>query len=143
MSPVEDVVLDLSISSEQAFYILVKAREFDEKTAPASERPASNPSDDGDVAILEDRADDPTFQELMAAMEALNEDQQLDLIALVWVGRGDFSIRDFAEARRTAEEMGDKHIPHYLAGTPLFSDYLEEALGQAGETFEAFEINRL
>jgi hypothetical protein len=143
MSPVEDIKLDLSISPEQAFYILVKAREFDEKTAPASERPASNPSDDGDVAILEDRADDPTFQELMAAMEALNEDQQLDLIALVWVGRGDFSIREFAEARRTAQEMSNKHIPRYLAGTPLFSDYLEEALGQAGETLEEYEINRL
>lgn len=143
MTPIETVELDLSISPEQAFFIMVKAREFDAKTAPSSERPGSNPSDDREVAILEDRADDPTFQELMAALEALNADQQLDLIALVWVGRGDFSVREFAEARRTAEEMGDRHIPRYLAGTPLVSDYLEEALGQAGHTLEDYEINRL
>jgi hypothetical protein len=50
----------LAISGEKAFYIIVKAREFDEKDAPSDPGSGSNPSDDKEVDILEDYRDDPT-----------------------------------------------------------------------------------
>jgi hypothetical protein len=62
-------------------------------------------------------------------------------LALTWLGRGDFS--SFAEARKEAEDMRDKHIPSYLMGTPKLGDYLEEALAQLGYSLEDFEKNRL
>lgn len=133
--PAEDLY-DLAIDPATVFYILVKAREFDEKTAASDENPGSNSSDDGEVEILEDRPGDPTFQELMAALTNLNEDQQLDLVALTWIGRGDFEPSDWAEARRTAADMTDKHIPLYLVQTPLLSDYLESALSEGGYDLE-------
>lgn len=131
----------LTISPERAFYIVVKAREFDEKVAPSDAESGSNPSDDKDVSILEAHGDDPTFQELETALTGLNIDEQLDLIALTWVGRGDFD--SFAEARREADAMSDKHIPRYLVGTPLLGDYVEEGLASLGISLEQFEIGRL
>ena len=138
-----DPVVELNIDPENAFYILMKAREFDEKTASTDPDSGSNPSDDADVDILEDVADDPTYEELMAAMDSLNEDELYDLIALAWVGRGDFDISEWNEARKQAAEMSDQHIPRYLSETPLLSDFLEEGLSQAGYDVEDYEINRL
>lgn len=131
----------LAISSEKAFYIIAKAREFDEKVAPSDPDSGSNPSDDRDVDILEDYRNDPTLEELEGALRGLNEDEQLDVIALMWLGRGDFS--SFEEARAEASAMSDKHIPRYLIGTPMLADYLEEGLTQVGVSLEDFEINRM
>ena len=124
----------LTVSPETAFYIIVKAREFDEQVEPTDPDSGSNPSDDRE-------ADDPVEQELEAALVALNIDEQLDLIALMWLGRGDF--RTFAEARKEASDMRDKHIPSYLIGTPKLGDYLEEGLAQLGISLEDFEKDRL
>lgn len=137
----EETPPELALSTEQAFYIVVKAREFDEKVAPAEADPGSNPSDDKDVDVLEDYADDPTFQELNSALTSLNVDEQLDLVALMWLGRGDFA--SFGEARQQAADMSDKHISTYLVGTPQLGDFIEEGLAQLGISLEEFEINRL
>ena len=85
--------------------------------------------------------DDATLEELGGALTALNEDEQLDLVALMWLGRGEFGT--FAEARQQAANMTDKHIPSYLIGTPQLGDYLEEGLAALGISLESFEIGRL
>ena len=132
---------ELTISAEKVFYIIVKAREFDEKVAPTDPESGSNPTDDRSVDVLESNADDPTSQELEGALAALNIDEQLDLLALTGLGRGDFLA--FDQARREAEDVRDKHIPSYLIGTPKLGDYLEEGLAQLGYSLEEFEVNRL
>ena len=130
----------LTISAERAFFIIVKAREFDEKVAPSDPGSGSNPSDDREVDVLE-AGEDATLQELAAALTGLNEDEQLDLVGLMWLGRGDFDT--FAEARQQAADMTDKHIPRYLIGTPQLGDYLEEGLATLGISLKSFEIGRL
>ena len=130
----------LSISPETVCYIIVKAREFDVKVAPAGDD-ASNPSDDQEVDVLEDRADDPTYLELTEALDALNEDERLDLLALMLLGRGDFEELD--EAREQAEEVETPTWQSYLLGTPLLGDYLEEGLSALDISCEDYEINRL
>ena len=133
---------NLQFPQRRSFYIIVKAREFDEKVAPTDPEFGSNPTDDRDVDVLEAEGDDPTLQELEAALTTLNIDEQLDLLALTWLGRGDFP--SFEQARQEAQDMRDKHIPSYLIGTPKLGDYLEEGLAQLGYSLEEFEIlNRL
>lgn len=131
----------LTVSPERVFFIIVKAREFDEKVASTDPDSGSNPSDDKGVDILEDFADDATLQELQEALAHLNDDSLLDAIALMWLGRGDFST--FVEAREQATGMTEKHIPSYLIGTPRLGDYLEEGLAALGVSLEEFEMNRL
>jgi hypothetical protein len=132
---------DLTVSPETAFYIIVKAREFDEQVEPTDPDSGSNPTDDREIDVLEEEGDDPVEQELASALEVLNIDEQLDLIALMWLGRGDFS--SFAAARKEASDMRNKHIPSYMIGTPKLGDYLEEGLAQLGVSLEDFEKNRL
>ncbi|MFZ5616285.1 MAG: DUF3775 domain-containing protein [Pseudomonadota bacterium] len=134
-----DERLTLSVDPEKAFYILMKAREFEEKTEASGLEEGSNPVDDKAVSVLEDNAEDATEEELMSALSSLNEDEQLDMVALTWIGRGDFSIDEWEAARAEARAVTDKHIDLYLSGMPLFSDYLEEGLEQAGYDLDEFE----
>ena len=126
----EETSDQLTISLKQAFFIIVKAREFDEQVESTDPDSGSNPADDREVDVLEEGADNPVQQELEEALHALNVDEQLDLIALTWLGRGEYS--SFAEAREEASDMRDKHIPEYLIGTPKLGDFLEEGLAQLG-----------
>ena len=120
----------LTISPETVFYIIVKAREFDELTEPTDPDSGSNPSDDGGVDVLEEGEDNTVEQELRAALSGLNVDERMDLLALTWLGRGDFA--SFEEARSEVEDLSEMHLARYLIGTPQLGDYLEEGLSQLG-----------
>ena len=100
------------------------------RSAPTNSNSGSNPTDDRDVDVLESDGDNPTLQELEGALATLNIDEQLDLLALTWLGRGDFP--SFEQARQQADDVRDKHIPSYLIGTPKLGDYLEEGLARLG-----------
>jgi hypothetical protein len=73
---------DLSISPEKVCYIIAKAREFDAKDVVTDPNDSSNPTDDAMVAVLEDHRDDPVVQEIAAAIFAMTEEEQIDLVTL-------------------------------------------------------------
>lgn len=133
----------VTISPEKVCYIVIKAREFDEKVDPGDDDPGSNPGDDLSVEILEDRPGDPTLEELMGAIDVLNEDEGLELIALAWIGRGDFEPEEWDEAIEAAREVPEKRIANYLTQMPLLGDYLEEGLARFDLNCTEYEINRL
>lgn len=129
----------LTISLENLAYIIEKAREYDAEVPPEGTEEGSNPTDDDSRAILEDTPDNPTVQELRDALDSLNTDQREELLALVFVGRGDYDAKAWREALRQARETADVHETDYLVGTPLLADYLEEGLEALGVSLEGFE----
>ena len=66
--------------------------------------PGSNPSDDGMRVVLEDYGDDPTLAELRDAINSLDEDEVIEVTAMVWLGRGDFNREEWADALELAQE---------------------------------------
>ena len=133
----------LTISPEKVCFIIVKAREFDAKDEVIEPDPASNPSDDRDAAVLEDHSDDPVVEELTSLINSLSEDEQIDLVALTWLGRDDYTATDWPEVRAEAARAHNKRTAEYLLGTPLLGDFLEEGLSLLGRSCEEFEIDRL
>jgi hypothetical protein len=106
----------------------------------------SNPSDDRMIAVLEDHHDDPVVEELTSFISSLSEDEQIDLVALAWLGRNDNTIDDWQTLREEAARAHSTrttHTANYLLGMPLVSDCLEEGLSLFGLSCEDFEINRL
>jgi Protein of unknown function (DUF3775) len=140
--PTADPV-ELSISLEKLAYIVIKAREFDAKVDPVEEDPGSNPADDDEREVLEDYSDDATYQELVDALEGLNEDELTELIALVWVGRGDFDANEWDDALSEARDTHDRRAVSYLTGIPNLGDELEEGLSSLGISLEDVEKNHL
>jgi hypothetical protein len=89
--------------------------------------------------VLEDHADDPVRSELIAIIRGLNEDEQIDLVALAWLGRGDGDLEDWDAIRAEAARARNKRTAEYLLGMPLLGDHLEEAITQFGHSTEEFE----
>ena len=117
---------------DQLAYIIEKAHEFDVEVEPVTPESGSNPSDDKDMAILEDTDDNPTAQELAAALDSLNIDQRVELLALMWIGRGDFDHAEWREALAQAGDADSERETAALMGTPLLGDYLEAGLDALG-----------
>jgi Protein of unknown function (DUF3775) len=138
-----DLDSELTISPEKVCFIIVKAREFDVKDAVSEPDPGSNPADDGGVAVLEDHDDDPVLQELTAFIDALDEDEQIDLVALTWLGRDDYEASDWASVRDEAARAHNRRTSSYLLGIPLVADFLEEGLSMLGRSCNEFEAGRL
>jgi hypothetical protein len=133
----------LTISPEKVCFIIIKAREFDAKDEVTEPDPGSNPSDDREAAVLEDHEDDPVFEELTSLINALSEDEQIDLVALTWLGRDDYSADDWPAVRAEASRAHNEQTANYLLGTPQLGDFLEEGLSMLGYSCEEFEMNRL
>ncbi|MGY3616818.1 DUF3775 domain-containing protein [Bradyrhizobium sp. USDA 10063] len=129
----------LAISSAKVAAILAKARQFDVKDAVTDPKPGSNPSDDAMLSVLEDHRDDPVRGELTAVIRGLNEDEQIDLVALAWLGRGDGDLDEWDDLRAEAAHAHNRRTAEYLLGMPLLGDYLEEGLSQFGHSVEEFE----
>jgi hypothetical protein len=128
----------LAISPDKVRFFILKAREFDVKDVVTDPDSGSNPSDDAMISVLEDHPDDPTQQELRAFIDALTEDEQVDLVALTWLGRGDGTLDDWDELREEAARLHNNRTAAYLLGKPMLADHLEEGLSQFGHSFEDF-----
>jgi hypothetical protein len=68
----------------------------------------------------------------------LEPDQQADLVALMWLGRGDYLLSEWNSAvADAADSMVDITDPGaYLLAHPLVAEYLLEGLTQHGASCE-------
>jgi hypothetical protein len=124
---------NLSISPEKVFFIVAKARRSDGEAAGLDL--ASDSGDD----MPEDHSERTDRSELSGFIKDLNEDEQIDLVALMWLGRGDGDLDNWRDLRAEASRAHNNRTASYLIGTPMLADYLEEALSQFGKSFEDFE----
>ena len=133
----------LGINPEKVCHIIVKARTFDAKEGVVDSESGSNAADDEMRDILEDFADDATGSELAEYIRSLDDEEQINLVALAWLGRGTYEASDWTEALREAERAHNKRTAEYLLGLPMLGDYLEEGLAAFGESCDDFETGRL
>jgi len=142
-APADNGDIDLTISPEKVCFIIIKAREYDAKEEVDEPDPGSNPSDDKDVEILEDYADDPVVEEITSLIDSMSEDEQIDLVATAWLGRDDYTAADWPEVRKEAAEAHNDRTAAYLLGIPDLGDILEEGLSMLGFSCEDVEMGRL
>jgi hypothetical protein len=126
----------LSISPDKLLFVIAKAREFDVKDVLTDPDSASNAADDAMVSVLEDHPDDPTYHELKSFIGTLTQDEQIDLVALTWLGRGDGTLEEWDDLREEAARAHNRRTAAYLLGKPMLADHLEEALSQLGISCE-------
>jgi Protein of unknown function (DUF3775) len=124
---------ELAISPEKVFFIIAKARQSE--GAAAGLEPEADTGDDRP----EDHSERTDFAELVAFIRGLNEDEQIDLVTLMWLGRGDGEIANWRDLRAEAGRAHNNRTASYLTGTPMMADYLEEALAKFGLSFEDYE----
>jgi len=126
---------ELTISADKVAFLIEKAREFDVKDAAADPDSGSNAVDDDMIDVLEDNGSDPVMREISGFIDAMTEDEQIDLVALMRLGRGDGTIEDWDELRREAADGRNDRTAQYLLGEPMLGDLLAEGLDAFGITW--------
>ncbi len=82
--------------------------------------------------LAEEEEENLTEEELRELIDDLNIDEAAELVALAWVGRGDYDAAEWADAVAEARQRGNKRTSSYLLGLPMLADYLEEGLEAIG-----------
>jgi len=126
-------MVELELNRDTIQFIIDKAHEFharDDVTFPDEPQAVD---EEWVKQVATDFGDDPYYQELKSTIEDLEPDQQVSLVSLMWLGRGDYSLDEWDEAIEYGEDTWTEHTADYLIGTSLLADYLEEGL----EQFEA------
>ena len=112
----------LAISPGKVAFFIDKAHEFDIA--------------DSGATIADEDMLDPTPQELTAFINGLTEDEQIDLVALTWLGRGDGDLSDWHDLRKEAARLHNNRTAAYLLGNPMLGDHLAEGLSIFGISSE-------
>ncbi|MDZ4381492.1 MAG: DUF3775 domain-containing protein [Parvibaculum sp.] len=100
----------LTLDPEKVCHIVVKARAFGAK----------------------EEIGDPARRELLEFMRGLDTDEQIELVALCWLGRATYSLDEWDEALSEAEAAHNERTAEYLLRLPLLADYLEKGLAAFG-----------
>lgn len=123
----------LNINPETVCLIIDRAKEFHAKEAVTFPESIPGSQDEYDpLQILADHPDDLTFLEVKTLIEDLEPDQRVDLLALLYVGRGDFDETEWHVAVQEARKNIEPRLTEYLFAKPQLSDYLQRALELLG-----------
>jgi hypothetical protein len=122
----------LHIPLETLCALITLAREFQAKEAVVIPEVPDAPTDDWAMQVLADHLDDHSLGAFRDTVEDLSERQRAELVALMWVGRGDFSVDEWEEA--VDQAIGDFSIRagEYVLAHPMISDHFEEGLDALG-----------
>ena len=126
------------INPAKVCFVIEKAQELFSEDVGASPD-ASNPSDDGERVFLTGAANHAIGRELVEFIRDLDVDEAAALVALAWIGRGDFEADDWKSAVAAANDRHEGPTWKYLLGIPLLPDYLADALSAFGRSCEDYE----
>lgn len=131
----------LNISIDKVAYVALMARQDEEGYEEGGSFNDKEFDLDAqhDLSDFEDNQEKPSNPELAEYIDDLNDDEALDLVVIMWVGRGTFSVDQLDEAREIAEEEATHSTSDYLLGTPMLADYLEAGLSEFGYSTEDIE----
>lgn len=116
----------MALDPDQVKELILHIRAYDAKDEVLDS--SGDPESGEAVDLLRTSGDDPDRAIIADLIAELNEDAQADLVALYWIGRGDFDPRERAEAVREAKARKTIPTEEYLLGAPLLGDHLEAGL---------------
>lgn len=134
----DDDEVDLGISLETVATVVDHARavQVTEESDPAQ----LSEDDNSEAALLQEDPEDLTEDSLREFINELNEDEQAALIALAWIGRGDYGPEEWDEAVRLAVERNEGgDAGTYLLGMDMVGDLLAEGVAAFGLSIEDVE----
>ncbi len=87
-------------------------------------------------------AGNPNYRELSEALDALSDAERSEVLALTWLGRGDYDAAEWQQALDDARHCGNEKLLEYVTGEPCLCDCLKEGLMQLGYQIGHYEIGR-
>ena len=133
----DDDDVDLGVSLETVATVVDLARAIQVKEETDADQATEDAN--SEAALLQESPDDMTEDSLRQFIDELNEDEQAALIALAWVGRGDYGPEDWEEARSLAAERNESGTASYLLEMDMLGDLFAEGVASFGLSIEDVE----
>ncbi len=126
---------ELGINPEKVCDLVEMGREL----AGLAISTAGDATTEGDDSALADMIEpeegrDPRRREMISFIGGLDAEEQVNLLALILLGRGDFGIDDWENALTTARDSIDGKSADFMIGDPALPAYLLEGLEAFGES---------
>jgi len=115
----------LNIIPPRLALIIIAAREREEERLSSTIGPAAH---------------GPARDRLLEQIRRFAPSELAELVALAWIGRGDFDATELPAALRQAWKLLGTHPVEYLAEMRDLADYLERALSALGYKAEELQI---
>lgn len=131
---------ELSISPETVRMFVLKAKAIsaglNDDYADGTDHEIEYDGDTHDThhhdGLAEEESQDLTATELRDLIDDLNVDEASELVALAWIGRGDYDAVEWADAVTAARQRRNGKTSKYLMGMPMLGDWLEDGLEAIG-----------
>ena len=133
----DDDEVDLGVSLETVATVVDLVRTIQGKEETDADQATEDAN--SEAALLQETPDDMTEASLRQFIDELNEDEQASLIALAWIGRGDYGFEDWDEARALAAERNQSDPASYLMEMEMLGDLLAEGVAAFGLSIEDVE----
>ena len=127
-----ELVPSLSIPADYLASLIVKTRGVQAKEGVSDPDSGSNPTDDQMRDVLQDSPDDLSREEIREEIQGLAARQQAELVALMWIGRGDAEPEEWEATVQLAEDVKNQPTPRYLLRHPLVAEHWEEGAERLG-----------
>lgn len=123
----------LNINPDIVCAIIQKCHEFHaQEGVSIPHENGADGDDDWAMQVLANHADDTTYRELKFLITDLDPETQMELMALLWLGRGDYVADEWEDALSAAQEYWNGKTAEYVVSKPMVSDYLQEGLWALG-----------
>ncbi|XSG81263.1 MAG: DUF3775 domain-containing protein [Methyloligella sp. ZOD6] len=124
---------EISIDPDYVKSLALKVRSIMGEEANEMPDIGSNPTDDDTPPDeFQDDGEDLRREEIVEEIEGLNEQEQAELVALLWLGRGDGEPAEWPDLVAQAKERREVPTSNYLLDHPHVADHWLEALSQLG-----------
>jgi hypothetical protein len=117
----------LEINPDYVRMLTLKVRALMGKEASTFPDEGSNATDEP-LGGLQDSPDDQTRREIVKEIGGLSENEQAELVALMWVGRGDGEPEEWDALVQQARESREVPTPTYLLDHPLLAEHWLDGL---------------
>lgn len=128
--------IELTIPPAYVARLITKLRGIEGREAVTDPDSGSNPTDDNAIDTLQATPGDLSTLEVSKEIEGLGEQQQCELVALMWIGRGDMEAEEWPAAVKLARESRAQPTASYILGHPLAAEYCAEGLQRLGHNPE-------
>ena len=119
---------ELELNRDTVQFLIDTVHEFHSREDVMFPEEPESANEDWSRQMAIDYGGDPYYVELKSTIEDLEPDQQISLVALMWLGRGNYTLDRWDTALEQAEYSWNDHTADYLIGTSLLADYLAEGL---------------
>jgi hypothetical protein len=124
----------LNVNGESVCRLIELSRAFQAQESDAFQDDVSDPIDEyAAIQRLAAHEDDVSLAEFRTVIEDLEPDQQTEVVALLWLGRGDFQEAEWEDAKRLAWDEWTPNTADYLIGHPMLPEYLTAGLAVFGQ----------